>query len=247
MKVKVGKRIATIENWTLCATSKLMNNNVALDMITMEIAENPNLKFDMIKFNERNVTSKIIMGEIYGKTNCKPGTFVKTGCILKIENGFAITNGGRRYRLGKMHPDYAMFVDFVSNNKPVLFNYVFATDFIRNNDEVYVSANIYINGDVSYISGRVEKQDFEKHTITIDGTEYFVNWMSMNECLRKRFNPMANTHVLNRIPINVDVENETFAGDNIFGKEIDLFGSEWDIDLLNNYELFEAPKSLKFK
>ena len=41
MKVKVGKRIATIENWTLCATSKLKNNNVALDMITMEIAENP--------------------------------------------------------------------------------------------------------------------------------------------------------------------------------------------------------------
>ena len=32
----------------------------------------------------------------------------------------------------------------------------------------------------------LEKQDFEKHTITIDGVEYFVNWMSMNEKLRKR-------------------------------------------------------------
>ena len=146
-----------------------------------------------------------------------------------------------------MHPDYAMFVNFVNKNKPVLFNYVFATDFICNKDEVYVSGNIYINGDISYISGKVEKQDFEKHTITIDGVEYFVNWMSMNEKLRKRFNPFAKTHILNNIPINVDVENEAFAGDSIYGKELDLFCSEWDIDLLKNKELYDAPKSLKFK
>ena len=247
MKVKVKRKMATIDNWCLCATSKLMNTNAALDMITMEISENPNLKFDMVKIGETEVTSKIIMGNIYGKPGWKAGTFVKTACVLKIENGIAITNGGRKYRLGKMHPDYAMFVNFVNKNKPVLFNYVFATDFICNKDEVYVSGNIYINGDISYISGKVEKQDFEKHTITIDGVEYFVNWMSMNEKLRKRFNPFAKTHILNNIPINVDVENEAFAGDRIYGKELDLFCSEWDIDLLKNKELYDAPKSLKFK
>ena len=69
----------------------------------------------------------------------------------------------------------------------------------------------------------------------------------MNEKLRKRFNPFAKTHILNNIPINVDVENEAFAGDSIYGKELDLFCSEWDIDLLKNKELYDAPKSLKFK
>lgn len=247
MKVKVKKGIATIENWSLCATSTIMNNLVALDLITMDIAENPNLKFDISKMGRREVTSKIIMGNIYGKKGWQPGTFVKTACILKIENGIAQTIGGRKYRLGNMHPDYAMFVDFVNKNKPVLFNYVFATDMISNKDEVFVSGNVYINGDVTYLKGKVEKQNFDTHTITVDGVEYFVNWLSMNERLRKRFNPFAKTHILNKIPINVDAENETFAGEIMYGKELDLFGSEWDIDLELNKELFDAPKKLKFK
>ena len=56
MKVKVKRKMATIDNWCLCATSKLMNTNAALDMITMEISENPNLKFDMVKIGETEVT-----------------------------------------------------------------------------------------------------------------------------------------------------------------------------------------------
>lgn len=247
MKVKARKRIATIENWSLCATTSLKNTAVALDMITMEMSENPNLKFGVSKMDDKEVPAKVIIGNIYGNPGWEPGTFLRTACILKIENGIATTTGGKKYRLGKMHPDYAMFVDFVNKNKPVLFNYVFASDLLSNKEEIYVSGNIYVDGDIKYISGEVKKQDFERHTITIDGVEYFVNWMSMNEKMRKRFNPFAKTYVMNKFPINVDVENETFAGDNIFGKEIDLFGSEWDIDLLNNYELFEAPKSLKFK
>ena len=49
MKIKVKNGIATIENWRLCATSKFMNTNVSMDMITMDIAENPNLKFDTVR------------------------------------------------------------------------------------------------------------------------------------------------------------------------------------------------------
>ena len=243
MKIKVKNGIATIENWSLCATSKFMNTNVSMDMITMDIAENPNLKFDTVRMGNNEVTSKIIMGNIMGR----PGSFMRTACIQKIENGIAITTSGKCYRLGKMHPDYAMFVDFVNKNKPVLFNYVFAIDFIDGKDEIHVSGNVFVNGDINYITGIVEKQNFEKHTITVDGVEYFVNWMSMNEKLRKRFNPLPRTHILNKIPINVDVENEAFAGDEIYGKEIDLFSSEWDIDIHQNKELFDSPKRIKFK
>lgn len=246
MKVKVGKRIATIENWTLCATTSLMNKAVFLDMITMEMTENPNLKFN-ISMGTDDVASKVIMGNLYNKPGMSPGCFVKTACIVSVKNGIATTIGGEKYHLGKMHPDYKMFVDCVNDNRPVLFNYVFGSDLLSSNGEIYVSGNVYVDGDIKYIVGEVEKQDFEKHSITVDGIEYFVNWMSMNEKLRKRFNPNPKSHVLNNIPINVDVENETFAGDSIYGKELNLFESEWDIDFMRHSKLFDAPKKLKFK
>lgn len=247
MNIKVKKKMPTIENWVLCATTSMMNIAVSLDMITIEMIKNPNLKFDTFKCRDDEVVSMNIIGNVYNAIHYNNGTFLKTACIEKIENGIATTTAGRKYRLGKMHPDYKMFVNCINTNKPVLFNYVFGTDWLSDKNKVFVSGNIYVDGDIKYIAGEVEKQNFENHTIVIDGVEYFVNWMSMNERMRKRYNPFPKSNLLNNIPIYVDVENETFAGEIFYGKEINLFETDWDIDLMRNRALFEAPKRLKFK
>lgn len=220
------KRIATMRNWMLVAVySSPSHRPMFLDMITESMIKNKNLKFCCEKDS-----SIVLIGDVYGREGWTDGLRLKTSAVVSVEEGIVTTLSGSKYKLGKMNPDYEMFVRYVEANKPVLYNFVIGENLSYPGYGKWISGNVYVDGDVKFIKSVVMEQDFKKHTVTIDGIEYFVNWLSTNLEFRARLNP------------RVKVRERIFADDPIFGLEIDALRTYWDADFEIDETLFNLPK-----
>ena len=153
-----------------------------------KLAINPNIPHLVTKEQIEGYTQKplvetqsFLIGEIYGREGFSDGSLISTSRVKDINKEKAMTKSGSIYNLGNEAKSYELFKEALQNNKPVITNWIIGLDGDRN---FVLSANMLVDGEVTYIEDIIIGQDLDTHSIDLAKSgNVFVDWPSINFCL----------------------------------------------------------------
>jgi hypothetical protein len=174
----------TIHNWMLSL------NRVSPFFINKELYE----RMTERRFINNYSDTVYLMGEYKPENSNNQKFFALTSSLKLITNGIAITSDGLKIFLKEKSNEYVFFEEAVSNNIPIVYNWIIGVNELKvaenrkqnkNNTidekELYISCNMVADGVISYVKDKIIDQNIEESTITLKKNgKVFVSWGSKN-------------------------------------------------------------------
>ena len=128
---------------------------------------------EMIKNRELHIQRVVFIGKFPESENLEERKKFKSAIVKKINKKRVITEAGE-FILGAPSKEYAEFVEAMKQGLPIIINWVIG----KNN---MLSANVYENGQVSYLCEMVVAQNLAKRTLLLaNGKTVYVVWRNIN-------------------------------------------------------------------
>ncbi len=173
-----------IHNWMLSL------NKISPFFINKELYEKMTERYFINNYSD----TIYLMGEYRENIQSNQTFFALTTPVRLLSNNIVISENGTRIILGEKSSEYQHFENAVSNNIPIIYNWVIGVNEqklqeyrtqIKVNSleekELYISCNMIQNGQISYIKDKIIEQNIEESSITLKKMgKVFISWGAKN-------------------------------------------------------------------
>lgn len=128
---------------------------------------------EMVKNQELHIQHVIFIGELPESGVVAERRNFKSDVVKTFHDG-GFTTDTAEFLLGKPSKEYAEFVEAVKQGMPIVINWVIGKNYM-------LSANLYKNGQITYLCEKVVEQSLEKRTLLLaNGKTVYVVWRNIN-------------------------------------------------------------------